>query len=244
MNTQNHESIKLIPFNLKKLNESCGDRFHREINILECAFDAASSLLTVFDQSEDYGTSEAKNFYIKALLVFSTAGLDSMIKHLIRNVLHDLVDTTDDTKKEMLDFVHQKLLNEKKIISETLINKSQRTFLAEQFIAHLTDGSLLSKNELLKVLKVLGIKTEKPDQIGILKKETGSNKCTIDRIFEVRNQIVHDLDIDFSVPGQRLRIRNRNEIINWTNFIFEKSELILYTVALSIRQSPAVKEYL
>lgn len=52
----------------------------------------------------------------------------------------------------------------------------------------------------------------------------------LQRIFNIRNQIVHDLDIELDASRRNRYIRKKSDMISHTNYILEIAESILYAV--------------
>ena len=73
-----------------------------------------------------------------------------------------------------------------------------------------------------------------------------SNELRIDigllrTIFEARNRIIHELDIDFEGARRHRRSRTREHMIDDTNTLLEISERILQTVAQKLSMEPSLE---
>ena len=133
----------------------------------------------------------------RAALVFAAAGLDSCIKHLLKESIHSL-SLFDPKVREQLDkFVKKTIRSESpdRLVS-ALLADSPRKDLVDSYIYELTGSSLQSFEELAKAAGALGVKIDTLNQ----------NKKVITDIFRIRNMIIHELDVKFeSQQGQRER---------------------------------------
>jgi hypothetical protein len=133
----------------------------------------------------------------RAALVFAAAGLDSCVKHLIKDSLARLSSFDEKVKRLLEKFVKELLaLESSNRIASALVAESPRDDLIESYIYELTGSSLQSFEQLASASGALGIS---PDELT-------QNKDALKRIFKVRNKIVHELDVKFDEqPGQRDR---------------------------------------
>ena len=133
----------------------------------------------------------------RAALVFAAAGLDSCIKHLIKDSIHSLA-AFDLKVGEHLDKFVKKLIRAESPdrLADALLADSPRQSLVDSYIYELTGSSLQSFEELAKASGALGIKVDMLTQ----------KKNEISEIFRTRNQIIHELDVKFEAQqGQRER---------------------------------------
>jgi hypothetical protein len=167
---------------------------------------------------------------LRAALVFSGAGLDSAVKHLIRDSLDELSGGDDQVRDEFAKFVERKIggsedgapLNAK-LIARSLIGKEPRSILLKEYIAAMTGESLQSVSQLCKVCARLGVSDE-----NVIK-----DKSQLKRIFEARNKIVHELDVDLGQKRAK-RIRNtrkRADMQEYTKCVIEVGRLLVQEVA-------------
>jgi len=134
----------------------------------------------------------------RAALVFAAAGLDSCIKNLIKDSIGSLSEF-DSKVGELLSKFVQKLIDSesKKRIASALLSDSPRSDLIDSYIYELTGSSLQSFEELVKAAGALGINVT----------NLTDNKKELTRIFKLRNQIIHELDVNFD-GGVGKRERN------------------------------------
>ncbi len=156
------------------------------------------------------GTTDNEQATLRAMLVMAAAGLDSMVKQLIRDTLTTLSHKDEDVNEKLSKFLKRRLEGKvaADLLSEVLLAKDQRKQVIEVYIEDLTGSSLQSPTELYKAAEALGLETR-----GIDKKEDG-------RIFHARNQIIHELDIDLAAKRRSYNLRGLDEMVKWTNRLF------------------------
>lgn len=168
-----------------------------------------------------------ENDQLRAAIVFSGAGLDATLKQMIRDTLPPLLEADDEqAHKKFEGFAHEKLgtgeIADTRAIARYLTSASPRERLIEDYIYDLTGSSLQSAEEVQKVAGALGI-----DDKDLRKKITG-----LKPLFEARNAISHELDLQSpEKPGDRTR---RSRPIGQTKSIcyssFEVGQLIVNQV--------------
>ena len=133
----------------------------------------------------------------RAALVFAAAGLDSCIKHLIKDACQSLAGTNREVGEKFRKFVAKLVSDESpKRLTEALVADSPKQQLLESYIYELTGSSLQSQDELAKAAGALGIK------VPLLSERRGD----IVEVFKTRNKIIHELDVQFDAGvGQRQR---------------------------------------
>ena len=141
---------------------------------------------------------------MRAMLVFACAGLDSMIKHLIRDALPAVIDQTESVEKKFEGFVEKELGRDgTKLLTAVLTSESPRERLVEELVKNLTSPSLQSKDQVLRVASFFGLG----------EKDVFTNAKTIDRIFRVRNTITHEMDVDFEQPKRTRTPRRKQDMV-------------------------------
>ena len=133
----------------------------------------------------------------RAALVFAAAGLDSCIKHLIKDSIVSLSNFDEKVGDLLSRFVRNLLeVDPKHRLVSALLAESSRSDLIDSYIYELTGSSLQSFDQLASASGALGIKVE------ILT----SNKKDVQRIFAARNDIIHELHVNIDGEvGQRER---------------------------------------
>lgn len=160
---------------------------------------------------------------LRAMLVFASAGLDSLVKQLVEDCLVVIVEHDEGAQKQLELFVNTQLKNialdsneiasNSKFLSSVLISSSPRNSVVFHRISDLKSGSMQSKDELLRAAAAFAITREQicesPDQL----KE----------VFDVRNQIIHEMDIRFDDRGHRIE-RNEGDMVRYANKLLETAE--------------------
>lgn len=165
---------------------------------------------------------------LRSALVFATAGLDSLLKQLIRDTLPELAKSDSSVQQEFETFVLRQLRgNEEdvegpvgnKFLARVLISARPQERLLENYVFNLTGASLQSIEQLFKTTKALGISQS----------TLNDKRDEFKEIFDARNKIIHELDIIFGGrQGQRHRIsRNEKNIKKYTKLLINfGSEII------------------
>lgn len=205
--------------------------------ILKHAHSSAKALLGAFDglRSRRGGApSDAQQDILRSMLVLSSAGLDSIVKQLIRDTLVEIAEKEEKVlegveafaRKQIKGFTQPSLdTSASKFLSQILIAESQRNKLFELYIEDLTGHSLQSVEELMKALYALAIE---PSDISL-----DINKFR--EIFKIRNKIVHELDIQFGGVNRSRKSRTRATMVNYTNAILSLGEKIILIISNKIR---------
>ena len=148
----------------------------------------------------------------RAALVFAAAGLDSCIKHLIKDSITSLAEFDSKVKDQLNKFVRKLLESETNDrIASALLADSPRIDLIDSYIYELTGSSLQSFEELAKAAGALGINVQ----------PLVDNKTELVRIFKMRNKIIHELDVNFDGGvGQRERnSRSKDDLVADSNLL-------------------------
>ena len=169
--------------------------------IARSTHEAASSFLVAFEHArlgrKAVGTpTDAEQDLLRAMLVFASAGLDSMVKQLIADALPRVIARNEGARAMFRGFVEGRLARQDRVdpkfLATVLTSDQPRQVLLDDLVAYLSAGSLQSKDALFKAASFFDVPsaalTKQPD---VLK-----------RIFDVRNQIAHEMDIDFSQPNR------------------------------------------
>jgi len=126
---------------------------------------------------------------LRAAVVFTGAGLDSVLKRLIRDTLPLLLEMNDQSHKKFEAFAASQIgtgeIADTGALARYLTSASPRDRLIEDYIYSLTGSSLQSADEVQKAAGALGIDdSELRQRIGGLR-----------ALFVARNEISHELDL-------------------------------------------------
>lgn len=142
---------------------------------------------------------------IRASLTFAAAGLDSVVKELIKGAIRSLAEKDENVQKGLEEYARRQLRDDSdgsfakngaSFIANILVSSSPYEQLIEKYTLHLTGSSLQSVDELFKASGALGI------NVGLV----NSNSKDLREIFIIRNKIIHELDVRFDgTSGQKAR---------------------------------------
>lgn len=170
--------------------------------------------------------SHKRQDLLRAMLVFSSAGIDIFLKQIIADSLSIVIQNDNDAHKMFTGFVEKRLkkgsIEEKmkngesmnlKFIAGAISADDTRLFLLNEYKKTLTDNSLQSKDEVFRVAAAFAIESKE-----ILK---GINDEDLGKVFRARNSVIHELDIDFSKSkDSNTRKRKKKETIQQCSIMF------------------------
>ena len=188
---------------------------------------------------------------LRAALVFAAAGLDSLLKHVIRDVLPVIIQVDQTAEGQLQKFASRALRGrtgrraqelepeeadewfeiDTQFLAAALVSESPRDLVIGHLRDTLVSESLLSTQQLYRVVNYLGLDPAK--DVGLDKNKMKRLK----EIFDCRNQIVHDMDIDF-VRGWRNRVpRNQQTIQDYSRELLEVGDRILQQLSKKLKQA-------
>ena len=215
-----------------------GDAYHRccrgAVSILRSAHDTASYLAGVHGylemQVESAPTSEQAEFtaqneeLLRAMLTFASFGLDAMIKQLIRDALPDVINLRDGAQERFRQFVEKRLQRggdpDYSFVASVIANSDPRRRLVGDLVDDLTSRSLQSVDAILRVGSFFDIPS----------KDLIPEPAVTKRIFSARNQIVHEMDIDFARSDRNRRAREYSDMEAHTQALFRVAHRFLTEV--------------
>lgn len=149
---------------------------------------------------------------LRAALLFASSGLDSFVKQLVRDALYDIIGISIGAETQLKGFIEKQLHKTNgdsiKILSNALVSKNPRFQLISCLMNNLTNKSLQSKDELLKVASFFDIPS----------RELVDNFNYLRDVFTMRNQLAHEMDFDYST--NKRRVRSKRELMDATNYLF------------------------
>jgi hypothetical protein len=197
--------------------------------ILCNAHDAASSFLEAFQdvrkarRAKGMPTDEEQDL-LRAMLLFASAGLDSLVKQLIRDALPAVLESNEAAAEMFKIFVERRLRTGEdinlKLLAQVIGDRNPRKQLIALQVKELTSTSLQSTEELLKAGAAFDIPSN----------ELTTDLRRLTDVFRVRNQIAHEMDVDFTQPNRSRRPRARTLMEGHTNQIFRVANAFLLGV--------------
>lgn len=191
--------------------------------------DACMSFLDVFEtgrrirNARGAPTDEEQDL-LRAMLVFATSGLDSVVKQLINDALPALIERDEGARAVVTTHVERMIRKgdqtDVKLLATALLALRPRDVFINRVICELTSGSLQSKDELLKVAACFNI----PSAALV------ADHKSLSDIFAARNHIIHEMDIDFSQPRRNRRPRRKATMVKCSNEILAIASLFLKEV--------------
>lgn len=202
--------------------------------ILMHTHNTAKSFLDIFEKirkkARGASTHEQQDL-LRAMLLFASAGLDSMIKQLVRDVLPIIIRQGDvgvlnqfekfavsDLKIKSIDATLGNL--DVKTLASLIVADSPKEALIKRLVDFLTSDSLQSPNQLYRVASYFGITN----------RELWDDDKSLREVFCIRNKISHEMDIDFKQPRRNRCPRRKKEMINNVNILLEVSNRFLSIV--------------
>jgi len=216
-----------------QLHDPQADACSKAAVILARTHESADALLKAFELAQDgrgtprgMSTDEEQDL-LRAMLVMAAAGLDSMLKQLIRDAMPTLVRANAVVREGLEKFATRSIrgdadspepLSGAKFLGRILAAESQQAQVIEEYIRDLTGASLQSAPELAKTAAALGL---------------SKTKVVVERfkeIFDIRNKIIHELDMNLASDRRKRNLRGRESMMKHTNALLEIGESVLQEV--------------
>jgi len=159
------------------------------------------------------------------MLLFASAGLDSMAKQLVQDALPRVIQRQPGARENLREFIERRLARDDRtaarLVGLALSSDDPRGEVITELVAELVGGSLQSAEELSRLAAYFDIPTA--DLIG-------DHRFASD-IFAARNQITHELDVDFAQDQARhRRPRDRDTMLAYTTELFRIAAVLLREV--------------
>lgn len=182
--------------------EPSESQFFPEYSIILKTIDAVNSFNALYKTgrfgAKGPSTHEQQDLY-RAMLVFACAGLDIFVKQLIKTKLIKLIDADKKANDKFREYVRRDLKKKEtemlNVVAFALIDKNPRNAFLNEYLDHLTTDSLQSVDQLCKVSEASGLETNKLF--------TNTKKLALKEAFHVRNEIIHEMDINVDNQTKR-----------------------------------------
>lgn len=149
-------------------------------------------------------SDDDKDDLLRSMLIFACSTIDSLGKQLVRDCLKELIDQKESSgdsgaKMQFQSFIRKQIDKEGAVLlARVLSAEDYREELVDVLKQKLTDSSLQSYQQLAILTGHFGVPTDKV-----------INKKDADAIFDARNKITHEMDIDQLAPGSPQPTRRR-----------------------------------
>lgn len=207
----------------------------RSYLILQYAHESAAAFLDAFDvvrrargAGRGAATDEEQDL-LRAMVVMAAAGLDSMLKQLIRDALPTMAPAITEVREGLEGFVARRIRGDSesgqfsagsyKFLARVLTGESVQQRVIDEYVLSLTGSSLQSPDEVKKAANALGLGSTVEIDLRQLK-----------TIFDVRNKIIHELDIDFEAQRRNRSSRTVATMTEHANCLLETADEILVGV--------------
>ncbi|OJU33966.1 MAG: hypothetical protein BGN99_28110 [Alphaproteobacteria bacterium 65-37] len=155
------------------------------------------------------------------MLVFASAGLDSLVKQLVRDALRPVIERSEGADAQFRLFVQTKIKRgdglSDRLIADVLVSRKPRDSLLDVLINDITSESLQSAEQIFRVAAAFDIATS------VICPDIKAFKD----VFKVRNQIIHEMDVAFDQSNRTRRPRKHADMVSFTNTLFDVSARFL-----------------
>lgn len=190
-------------------------------SVLERSIDSAESFFGAFENVRKArnavgAPTDHEQDLLRAALLFATAGLDAMVKQLVRDALGAVLEKNEGAQQMFVDHVRSRVSRsplDVKYLADVLTSQNPRDRLKMVLLEELTATSLQSKDQLLKVAAHFAIPAA----------EICADLGSLKRVFDARNEIAHEMDILFGQPNRGRRSRKHKTMHDDTKFVLQVS---------------------
>lgn len=199
------------------------------------------SFYTLYN-SLDNEKENQKQDLLRAIILFSCSGIDSIVKQLVNDALDYVIEHDEGAFNQFKNYTEKKLIlkNEaginSKLFAELFTCGNPKQTLIDVLKKDLTSNSLQSADELLKVGSVFNIETA-----NLVNGKEEHEKLR--KIFKVRNQITHEMDVDMTAPNFKMRDRTYEEIKDYSEFIISFTEKFIELISEKLEDTSKVDEF-
>ena len=199
------------------------------------------SFYTLYNSLDDDKETQKQDL-LRAIILFSCSGIDSIVKQLVNDTLDYVIEHDEGAFNQFKNYTEKKLIlkNESginsKLFAELFTCGNPKQTLADALKKDLTSNSLQSADELLKVGSVFNIETA-----NLVNGKKEHEKLR--KIFIVRNQITHEMDVDMTASDFKMRDRTYKEIKDYYEFIVSFIEKFIELISEKLDDTSKVDEF-
>lgn len=200
---------------------------------------AANSFHALFSERHN-GGMPAEDHYeqdlLRAMILFSCSGMDATVKQLVRDSIESVIERDDGAQGQFSKFIERRLkrgVNDEGersgssqagmdygLLANILANPQPRRVLVSALIDGLTADSMQSRDQILKVA----------GHFALTRDDVLAADDVTKAAFQARNQLAHEMDIDFRNDNQR-RARTYSDMVLWSENILQISAQFIQRVA-------------
>ena len=190
---------------------------------------AANSFHALFCERHE-GGKPADDHYeqdlLRAMILFSCSGLDATVKQLVRDSLESVIERDEGAQGQFSTFIERRLKRgatddversgtgqtgpDYGLLANILANPRPREVLVDALVESLTANSMQSRDQLLKAAA----------QFALTRDDVLADDGVTQAAFKARNQLAHEMDIDFRGDNQR-RARSYADMVHWSENILQ-----------------------
>lgn len=220
-----HPPLKASPFSPKS------ERTKIPALILEHSIASANALWLAYDlarvnRGKPRGiTTDQEQDLLRAMVIAAASGLDACLKRLLRDCVPMLIHSSEKVHEAFEKFVQRHLQSGEgvisaKVLARTLAAPHPQSQLIEEYVYDLTGDSLQSAEQVMKACAALG--ADEKHCVG----DFGKLKA----IFSARNQMIHELDMNFEHPIRKRRVRTQADMKGYAERLLDISHAIVKDV--------------
>lgn len=179
---------------------------------------------------------------LRAALLFAGAGLDKALKSLVEDALPRIIDVDDEARGKFESWAQDAISNDAGVDPEQLVRillsrgETPRDILTLRYVTELCRGSAQSSSRVDELASALGV-TAADIRTRVAPTKKGKPKKAIEKAFDARNEIAHELDVkapkaSAREPMERIRQpRRAEEVKSHVVELLEVGQLIINDVA-------------
>lgn len=199
--------------------------------ILEYSTESANALWLAYDlarvnRGKPRGiTTDQEQDLLRAMVIAAASGLDACLKRLLRDCVPILIHSSDKVHEAFEKFVLRHLQSGEgvisaKVLARTLAAPHAQGQLIDEYVYDLTGDSLQSAEQVMRACAALG--ADEKTCVGDFTK--------LKAIFSARNQMVHELDMNFDHPIRKRRVRTQADMKGYAERLLGVSYAIVKDV--------------
>jgi hypothetical protein len=169
-------------------------------------------------------TTDQEQDLLRAMLVMASAGLDATIKQLIKDCLVKLASSNKQVRDGLVKFVERRLnkdsTDHSAFLARALVGPLTHRVVMKEYILALTGDSLQSADQVCRAAKALGLEHQK----------LNIDQVQLQAIFKIRNEIIHEFDINLEGARRKRNSRKAAEMVGYTEEILRLSQRFVVEV--------------